>query len=166
MWEISVKDQSLAFLLSCALGAVLCLCYDVLRSLRSVRTFGNIAVFFQDILFSVFAAFITFCFLLAVTAGMLRGYVFVGITIGAVFTRLTISHLFFAFLSYLFRMFLRGYTAAKTAFRSFYNLICGFFLRIFVFFAKALKKILFLLKKGLKHRGKVVYTNTEVSLKE
>ena len=161
MWEISATNQSVTFLLSCALGGVLCLVFDILRSIRKVKEFGKVAIFFQDILFFVFCALVTFCFLLATTAGELRGFVLVGMVLGAVFLRLTLSRFFVVALSFILNLALRLCGTVKTVFSRFYSLIFDFFLKIIKFFEKPLKKILFFLKKGLKHSGKVVYTNTE-----
>ena len=98
MWEIDNLSQLLAFLYSAVLGGIYCIIYDFLRALRKEIKFGTAAVFVSDILYSLICAVTCFCFLLAVTGGQPRGFVFAGAAVGFLITRLTVSRvLFFAF---------------------------------------------------------------------
>lgn len=80
--EISVAQQFQQFFLSCGLGFLLGLYYDVYRVLRLILHSKKGAVFIQDMLFFLTSAVITFLFCLAVTDGRLRFYVFLGEGIG------------------------------------------------------------------------------------
>ena len=91
MWEIDNLSQLLAFLYSAALGGIYCIVYDFLRVLRKEIKFGTAAVFVSDILYSLICAVTCFCYLLAVTGGQPRGYVFAGAAVGFLVTRLTAS---------------------------------------------------------------------------
>ena len=98
MWEIDNLSQLLGFLYSAVLGGIYCIVYDCLRALRKEIKFSTAAVFVSDILYSLFCAVTCFCFLLAVTGGQPRGFVFAGAAVGFLITRLTVSRvLFFAF---------------------------------------------------------------------
>ena len=95
MWEIDNLSQLLGFLYSVVLGIFFCLVYDVLRAFRAEIKFGTAAVFVTDILYSVFCAVICFCFLLSVTGGEIRAFVFTGAAVGFTASRLTVSRVFF-----------------------------------------------------------------------
>ena len=103
MWEINNLSQLLGFIYSAALGGIYCLVYDVLRALRAEIKFGTAAVFLSDILYSLVCAAACFCFLLAVTAGEPRMFVFAGAAVGFLVIRLTLSKLWFFILSLALR---------------------------------------------------------------
>ena len=166
MWEISVADQSVTFLLSIALGGLLCLIYDVFRSIRKAKEYGAVAVFFQDIAFFVVSAVLTFIFLLATTAGVLRAYIIIGIFIGSVLMRLTFSRIFFAILSLLLKLVVKYLKAFSDEFYRAGDRIIAIFLKIFKKTLNTVKKFPFLFKKGLKHKGEVLYTNLEAKERE
>ena len=98
MWEIDNLSQLLGFLYSAVLGCIYCMAYDALRALRAEIKFGTAAVFVSDILYSCVCAVTCFCFLLAVSSGQPRAFVFVGAGLGFILSRLTVSRiLFFVF---------------------------------------------------------------------
>ena len=166
MWEISVADQSVTFLLSIALGGVLCLIYDLFRSIRKTKEYGGVAVFFQDIAFFIICAFITFIFLLGTTAGILRAFIVVGILIGAVLMRLTLSRFFYVAVTFILKLMVKYLKAFSDEFYRTGDRIIDFLLKNFKKTLNTVKKFLFLFKKGLKHKGEVVYTNLEAKEKE
>ena len=88
MWEINSVEQLLGFLYSAALGGIFCLCYDILRAVRAEAIFSSICIFFQDIFFSFAAAVICFLFLLGITGGELRSFVFLGLAVGLISIRM------------------------------------------------------------------------------
>lgn len=75
---LSITEQALAFLYSLLLGALLCAIYDVFRMLRI--SFGGkaIAVFIEDIIFSIVALVLTFVFVIAFNNGELRFFILIG----------------------------------------------------------------------------------------
>lgn len=95
MWEIDNLSQLLGFLYSVVLGIIFCLVYDVLRAFRAEIKFGTAAVFAADILYSVFCAVTCFCFMISVTEGEIRAFVFAGVAVGFTASRLTASRIFF-----------------------------------------------------------------------
>lgn len=77
--------------LSCGMGFLLGAYYDLFRILRRVLRPGTVRVFWQDILFFVTAALMTFLFALAITDGVLRVYVFAGLILGFFAYRYTVG---------------------------------------------------------------------------
>lgn len=77
--------------LSGGMGFLLGAYYDIFRILRRVLHPGTVRVFFQDIVFFVTAALMTFLFALAVADGVLRVYLFVGLITGFFAYRYTVG---------------------------------------------------------------------------
>lgn len=94
MWEINSLSQVTFFLWAMLLGGIYCFFYDMLRAYRKNIHPSAVAVFAQDIFYSVLCAFVCFCFLLAATGGELRAYIFCGIAAGFAVFRLTLSRFF------------------------------------------------------------------------
>ena len=134
MWEIDNLSQLFGFLYSAALGGVCCLVYDALRALRAEIKFGTVSVFVSDILYSLFCAVTCFCFLLSVTAGQPRAFVFVGAAAGFVISRLTVSRLFFFIFSRLLR-------AARSALLWISSVLSRFFAVIGARTGRLIKKV-------------------------
>ena len=101
MWEISNSLQLINFGWSVVLGILFCVIYDILRALRKVIEFSTLGVFFQDIFFSLIVAFATFTYLLSVTNGELRGFIFIGIIFGFLLSRVSFSLVFVPFLRWI-----------------------------------------------------------------
>ena len=104
MWGINIAEQTVSFFISLALGGFFCLFYDLFRAARKVHSFKPLLVFVSDILFFTVCAVITFCFLLSLTEGFIRGYFIFGILLG-------FSAVFFS----ISRFFLKGVTAVFRA---------------------------------------------------
>lgn len=77
--------------LYCGMGFLLGAYYDVFRILRQILHPGALRAFWQDILFFATAAPITFLFALAITDGVLRVYLFVGLIAGFFAYRYTVG---------------------------------------------------------------------------
>ena len=109
MWEISNSTQLLGFAYSMGLGGLFCLAYDILRALRKTFLIGTLTVCLQDMVFSVISAFITFTFLLGVTDGEIRAFVIMGIIIGFLVIRSSISVFYLKLLRFVFSRFSKLY---------------------------------------------------------
>ena len=151
MWEINNAAQLISFARSLGLGAIICCLYDILRAFRGVIKFSTLSIFFQDIIFSVFSAFLTFTFLLSVTNGELRGYFFLGATLGFVVFRCSISIVVFRLLRYIID---KGKCVFLWFSKFFYTLFDTISKNTGDFFKKSLK----LLKKLLKKQWYLLYT--------
>ncbi len=88
-----IRQETLVFLLSVLHGVSLTFLYDLLRALRRAFVHGLILLSLEDFLFWLFAGFLTFCLAFRNTDGVIRGYVAVGIALGAVLYHLTVSPL-------------------------------------------------------------------------
>ena len=73
-WEVFIKSLNL--------GVVLGICYDFLRVLRTVIPFGKRIFIASDFIYCVWAAFLTFSFLLNENFGIPRFYIYFGALIG------------------------------------------------------------------------------------
>lgn len=91
MWEIEAAGQFGAAGQALALGALLCLFYDLQRLDRFVFRRGPWFVAVQDVIFFAVAGIAVFCLLLLATNGQPRGYIFLLLTLGFLAVRVTLS---------------------------------------------------------------------------
>lgn len=108
MWEIDIAKQAVSFLEALCLGVLFCILFDILRSVQSVFKFKTVFLFFTDFLVTFICALAAFCFLLATTLGEIRFYVILGIGLGFILIRKTISKFVIKFLSAVFATLLKG----------------------------------------------------------
>ncbi len=142
MWEISNIHQLINFGWSVVLGIIFCILYDVLRAFRKVISFSAISMFFQDIFFSLVLAFTTFTYLLSVTNGELRGFVFVGILAGFVLARMTFSIIFVRFLKWIIGLVYGLFSLVSSCFYATFDRLIENILKFCQKRAKHLKKLL------------------------
>ncbi len=154
MGYIDVSEQALTFLMSMALGVVLCLLYDLVRVLHSTCIKGFFEVLVCDLLFWGIAAVITYCFLIIRCQGSVRGFVLIGQLIGAVVTRFTLSRIFLLVLTKLFYCISR-----------FFSMIRGLLAKVFRVPKNILKKMLYNAKKGLQHKALLLYNYKKLKAK-
>lgn len=102
-----IRQETIVFLLSVLHGAFLTLCYDLILALRRAFAHRPAAVSAEDFLFWIAAGFLTFCFAFFRTEGVIRGYVAVGIAIGAVLYHFSVSSLVVLLFSRLFLLIKR-----------------------------------------------------------
>ena len=84
-------EQVRELFLSCGMGFLLGGYYDVFRILRCVLRPGAVRVFWQDLLFFLTAALMTFLFAIAINDGVLRIYLFAGLVAGFFAYRYTVG---------------------------------------------------------------------------
>ena len=147
MWEISNSAQISAFLYSVLLGMCFCLFYDLLRAFRFAVKSTDFSVFMYDIFYFSVISVITFIFLLAVTNGELRGFVFLGILLGFLLFYFTVSRFLLKYLKSLFALF-------ATIFNKISNGLNEKFKKADIF----ITKILITVKKYLKNVKRMLYT--------
>ncbi len=157
MWEISITDQLLSFVLSIALGAFLCLTYDVLRAVRKNGFNSFWTVFFTDIFFWLFSAILTFLLLIARTNGEIRGYVLIGELLGFVIFRLLLSKVFLLIIDFLIAKLLKLLRLIRKNFYYFFIKIEKRIDKIILLFCKKTKTMLKIVKKLLKNSAKLLY---------
>lgn len=81
------------FLLSCLLGAILSAFYGIFKILRIAVKFNAITIAVQDFVFWFLSGLAVFMFALWQSDGIVRGYVLIGVLIGALIYYLTIGEL-------------------------------------------------------------------------
>lgn len=159
MWEINVCNQFLTFVYSLILGGLLCFSYDFIRAIRKSGFNYFIAVFFTDIIFWIISAFVTFIFLISRTNGEIRGYVIFGELVGFILFRITISKFIFYFFTVIFKLIIKCHSKIVIIFDAIYKKTADIFSKIWALMVKFLKSALKSIKKLLKIRHKVLYTN-------
>ena len=146
MQGIDVSAQAVTFLLSLALGAVLCLFYDILRVLHMTSVNGFAEVIVSDLIFWLVAAMATYCFLLIRCLGQIRLYVLFGILVGFLIVHFTVSSIFMKIM--------------RSVFKALYAVI-GFIKKILLFvfspIMRFLKKLSFKVKKFLQDKAGLLY---------
>lgn len=152
MWEISNNSQLAGFGLSIIFGMMYSALYDIFRAIRFRKNPHTIIVVIEDIIYFAIIAVITFLFLLSVTYGEVRFYVLLGIVLGFIIFRTTISRFYLKIVIYL----LKGvYLLFDYFSKGFYY----FFDKIDIIFDSFFKNTLKCFKKVLKKGKGLLYTN-------
>ncbi len=92
MNETTVTMQMIIFALSCILGIVLGVLYDIFRIIRMVINSKSIAIFIGDIIYFIISGIITFIFVLKINSGQSRFYIMAGEGIGWIAYHLTLGN--------------------------------------------------------------------------
>lgn len=87
-YEINVPST---FVLSILLGIFIGVYFDVFRIIRKVGLTSNILIFAEDLFFVLSASVIIFFFVYIVSEGVYRTFEFLGIGLGIISYRLTVS---------------------------------------------------------------------------
>ena len=103
MWEIGLAHQLLSSGYALAIGIFFAAVYDILKACCIVNNAGGFAVFVKDILFSLFAFFVTFMLLMARSNGIVRGYILFWIFTGFLLFRLSVSKFWLKIFMFVFR---------------------------------------------------------------
>ena len=80
-----IHNQVYVFLWSILIGSILALVFDVFRLMRRKGNTKNIVVYIQDIIYWIIVAVIIIISAFVTNDGELRGFMFVGYIIGAIF---------------------------------------------------------------------------------
>ena len=91
--EVTLSSQLLRLGISALVGLALAVVYDVFRVTRILFRTGKIAMYVQDILYGIAAAFVTFLLALAVNSGEIRFYIIGGELIGMAVYFLTLGRI-------------------------------------------------------------------------
>ena len=87
----TVAQQANTFVYSVALGALLCAVYDVFRIIRIAFGAKQIAVFVEDMVFSLIALILTFVFVITFNNGEVRFFVLIGELLGFIVYYFTVG---------------------------------------------------------------------------
>ncbi len=164
---VSLPEQLGTFAYALGFGFFLGIFYDLFRAVRMLFSNGKKAFFAADVLFALFAAFLTFLFTLTVTSGSIRGYVLFGEALGFFVYYFSLGVLFSRFFDKLVAFFrgfsLRVYRVVRLPFLRFGKWFAAFFKKNV---QKAQKKADFSVKKSkilLKNTNDLLY-NQRVKL--
>ena len=80
--EIHIKEQLIIFLQSIVCGFFLGVVYEAFRTLHKIHKNSAVLMFFEDVIYAIISALITFLFIMAVNKGEIRAYILIGIAIG------------------------------------------------------------------------------------
>lgn len=89
-----IANQVYVFFWSILVGVVLALIFDFFRISRRKGTTKNFVVYIQDVLYWIIVAVIIIISAFVTNDGELRGYMFIGYIIGAIFYLILFSKLF------------------------------------------------------------------------
>ena len=152
--ENTFLDPSISFLIAAVLGFSFSPIYDVFRILRLLTKPKAVAIFIEDIIFSLICAILTFGLLIVRCNGEIRWFIFAGELCGFLICRFTISRIIYSAADLIIKFI-------KTIFRILkkyiWKPIMKFRNKIKLFMKTYFKKILNILKKALKTVITLVY---------
>ncbi len=93
--------EVLLFFQSVLMGAILLLCYDLLVILRRVFPHSPAAVGAEDLIYWILSGAAVFIRVYRLNQGILRGFLFTGIILGAVLCHVSVGSLFVRLLSFI-----------------------------------------------------------------
>lgn len=99
-----IRQETIIFLFSVLHGTAMALLYDLIRAVRRAFQHKSAAVSMEDFLFWLTAGFLTFCFAFQNTDGVIRGYMAVGIGLGALWYHVTFSNRIVRYISWILCM--------------------------------------------------------------
>ena len=108
---LSMSAQAATFLASAAAGAVLGTLYDCFRILRRVLRHKTVATTIEDAVFWIISTLLMFAFLLERNSGDIRGFIFMGVALGAILYFAMLSRFFTKFAMMIFRRLKRALLA-------------------------------------------------------
>lgn len=99
-----MADQTIIFVKSFLFGMLLGAFYDVFRIIRLFKTKKLIITFVCDILYFTLCGLLTFLFILYINSGLVRGYIVLGVFLGAIFFYNTIGTITIRVYGFLFQI--------------------------------------------------------------
>lgn len=153
MGEVDFEYQLLTFLLSVALGIIICVLYDVLRITHKHCDKNGLIIFVTDILFWIIAAFLTYILLLLRCMGSIRVFVLLGEAIGFLLFRQSASDILLTVAEFIIKIIKKIIFAVKIPLRICYKAAAKLLLAANII----CKIIVNWLKKHLKLRDYVLY---------
>lgn len=96
--DTMVTSQIIIFLFSMLLGAFLSLVFDGFRISNAVLKVNLKRIFFEDVIYFILSAIITFTYILVVNSGEIRVYIIFGEVLGWIIYRFTIGKFIYKFI--------------------------------------------------------------------
>ena len=148
MWEIGLVHQLTGSAYSITVGIFFSLIYDILKAFCLTKKCGILSVFIKDIIFSLFAAFVTFMLLMARSNGAIRGYILFFMAFGFVLFKVTLSKFWLGLWLCIFSFFNKIKTVLESLLQRFCNALDRFESQVFKKCKKMFKKALKLTKNS------------------
>ena len=163
--ENLVTVQTMIFLRSLAIGAVLGVVYDLFRIFRMTVRCGKVSIFVQDCVYYFFCGLVTFSFMLSASAGQIRFFILLGELLGAVLYLTTLGVLVIKVSGSVIRFvrWLLGWVYKLTlqpVFRFLgwiFGIFGGWFGALFGLLGKSQKKVTKSMNLCLKHQASMMY---------
>lgn len=89
-----MEYEAVLFLLSVGMGAVLCLCYELISAMRNLISHHRVAVAAEDIIYWAWAGIFVFSVIYHFNQGILRSFLFLGSLLGAWLCHHTVGPVF------------------------------------------------------------------------
>lgn len=154
MGYIDISYQTETFIYSLILGLFFCVLYDFIRALHSLVLKLSFEVFIIDILYWIITTITSFFFIVIRCNGQIRLYVIIGLVLGFVTLRVTLSKLLFL----LFQKIISFIVWIL-------HLVSLLFDRIFIHINKILRNLMLLFKKLLQPKVKLLYNCIKLKCK-
>ncbi len=145
MWEIDFAQQIKSFFYSIVLGGMFGLLYDVFRIPFKRKGVSAVVVFVADVFYFAFIGIVYFCFLLGVSNGEVRGYLFLGAALGFLAYKKSLSPIILLVIRLILRPMKWVFLRISRTISAFSDLVWNSFLKTSEKIADLFKKIL---KKG------------------
>lgn len=129
------------FLLSCGVGFLLGILYDVFRLVRMAFFSHKAVVFFQDVLYFTLCACLTFLFVLTMNYGEIRGYVILGEALGWIIYYYSVGAMIFRVSGQIVKLCRRVAAFVLLALSAPFRLVFLIFGKIADFIVKITKKM-------------------------
>ncbi|MEG1244403.1 MAG: spore cortex biosynthesis protein YabQ [Oscillospiraceae bacterium] len=146
MYLPTMALQTRIFFLSIGLGFSLGFLYDIFYIVRMNITKNKFAIYMQDFLYLLICAFLTFIFILALSSGIVRGYILIGEFLGWLIYYLSTGLIVVSFINKIIRMIK----------------FCKLFRKIKLLLIKINKKLFKKTKRYLKYGRNVVYNTIDM----
>ncbi|MEG2051133.1 MAG: spore cortex biosynthesis protein YabQ [Oscillospiraceae bacterium] len=166
MYLPTMALQTRIFFLSIGLGFSLGFLYDIFYIVRMNITKNKFAIYMQDFLYLLICAFLTFIFILALSSGIVRGYILIGEFFGWLIYYLSTGLIVVSFINKIIRMI--KLTIKKTVlliimpFKWITKKFCKLFRKIKLLLIKINKKLFKKTKRYLKYGRNVVYNTIDM----
>lgn len=159
----TVSEQTWLFLWACVLGAALGVVYDMFRVLRIILKHNNIAVFIEDVLFTVFYGLCIFVYITELSRGYIRFFIILGSLLGFTLYILTVGMFVVTIMKKIIKfiktVFSKIFSVLSKPVKAIYRFIAQKGNVVFVKMSESYKKTRHKSKKSLKHKHSVVYNN-------
>lgn len=156
--QVDLNAQIVSFWVAVALGATLCVLYDVFKFVRLLFRSGKTAIFVQDIAWWLITALATYILLLVRCKGVVRSYAVIGEVVGFAGYRFTVSRLTEIPLKNFAKALRAAYVYIKTKILAPVTVTV---MKIIRWIEKIFKKFINFLKNHLKQSVKMVYNPHE-----